>query len=101
MTHQDGQGDTCTFCTKPATLTIRGFKGEEMECRCGTAWKYPKGRHCSIACYKRKSYWSLYGPPRDKEWSVGVEDECIGCGGAIVFDIAVDVIQDAERSKTE
>lgn len=60
---------------------------EKIELTCGHTFEMPEIAYCTKKCMKRNMYYSFY---QDKNGlSIGVEDECNGCGQKVIFDIEV------------
>ena len=75
-----------TCCARPAKFVLTIC--EELECTCGMTWSPTSFLLCDLKC--PDLYWSVGEPRLTRDGrrvvSVGVEDECGGCGEPLIFD---------------
>jgi hypothetical protein len=79
----------CQGCEKPLApgQPCFGVHVTEPDVRCQgckTPWTVSDLLYCSRKCFDKHCYWQMTG-----DNSIGVEDECGGCGIALVDDIEV------------
>ena len=90
----------CETCGAPAQYYLTPKKGHR--CRCGAAWEPWPFAQCNLQC--PEGIWEM-DPPRTlpdgrQVTSLGVEEECNGCGGKMVFDVEC-FVEIREVSKRE
>ena len=96
----DGQWWCESCCARRAALVLTIC--EDVECRCGTTWSPHSFLMCELKC--PDMYWTVGQPRQTRDGkqvvSVGIEDECGGCGEPLIFD-AEFVVQTVEEVETE
>ena len=94
----------CETCYKrPVKFLLTPRKA--LKCSCGMPWHSDSLPLCDLKC--PDLYW-IVGEPRQarngkRVVSVGVEDECGGCGNPLVFDVDFNVqtIEEVEAEEEE
>jgi len=76
----------CEFCESHATLRVE-VADTGVKCGCGEKWTPDDVLICSTKCFNQNAYWELH--KHKGGWTLGVEDECNGCGLPLVGDVKV------------
>jgi len=63
------------------------FYSKDLQCTCGERWQPEDTLTCSVKCFNENAFWEVN--KRGSGWSLGIEDECNGCGCKIVEDVPV------------
>ena len=94
----------CEGCAKPAKFVLTVRK-QHLKCSCGYEWSPDSFGMCDLKC--KDLYWTVGEPRRARDGtrivSVGVEDECGGCGNPLVFDVdfIVETVEEANAEEVE
>ena len=93
----------CEGCAKAAKFELMLRK--DLKCSCGEEWSPDSFGMCDLKC--RELYWTV-GEPRQKRdgtrvVSVGVQDECGGCGSPLIFDVdfIVETVEEVKAQEEE